>query len=193
MQIRGDHSPDVVGLDIGSASCRCCDSKAEILSSIMEISTSSLSIFSRSISAYCSFVRTVTGLKLFSLIRLQNPCFGPVLTSPGVLYLLAASCPKHPKRDIMMAPGTTLDRPRVTKATAPPVKPPAMELALTRSDGVCCFEYRASIIPPRIPQKVVPNAKVWTPDATPNRKGAVPLMIPAAPPTRNPAPPVLLR
>lgn len=163
---------------------------AAILSSIMEISTSSFNCFLRSICAYSSFVNTVTGLKLLSLMRLQNPGPASVCRSRRALIVLHPIWPRQPNRENMMTPGRTFARPRSVAATSPPVRPPDIELALVRSKGVCEDGVHACRTALRTPQNVVPKAKVCTAEAVAKRNGAVPLIMPAAPPTTKPAPPV---
>ena len=55
------------------------------------------------------------------------------------------------------------------------------------------------MIPLRMPQNAVPNAKVWMPDAAAKKKGAVLALVvapnftmPVAPPKRKPAVPVMM-
>lgn len=91
----------------------------------------------------------------------------------------------------MIAPGSTLDRPRMTAPTTPPVMPPDSVLALVRSldVGTWFAGIHAVMIVLRAAQNVVPKANVWSPDADAKRKGDVPLMMPDAPPTRKPVAP----
>ena len=194
--IRSLNNAAYFGLEVGSltsalaASCFGCFLSATILSSRIEISTSTFSIFSRSISAYSSFVIMRIGLQPFSDIRFQKPGLGSSSVTCDLLELLYIAWPMPPNSPIMIAPGRALDRPLVIAPTAPPLTTPARALALVRSlDVRCLVVAHVCSMMPRVAQKVVPRANVCIADAVANNAGVVLLNMPAVPPTRKPAPP----
>lgn len=108
--------------------------------------------------------------------------------------------PADPKIENMMTPGKMFDRPRITAASAPPVIPPEIVLAFTRShdDGGDCGVVSAPNVAVRMAKKDVPRAKVCSPDAPAKRNGTAPVLdeppnfkMPTAPPMRKPAVPEL--
>lgn len=135
---------------------------ALILSSMIEISTSTLRSFPRSISAYSSSVKSFTGLHFALVMRFQMLSLGTSPSIGGAVHLLYACWPAAPKSASMMAPGIALDRPRVSIPTRPPVTPPATLLALVRSRGVNSWSFvvHASRIVVRHAENVLPSANV---------------------------------
>lgn len=113
--------------------------------------------------------------------------------------LLYTHCPAEPNIENMIKPGKMLDRPRITAARAPPVMPPEMALALTRSpeDGAERGVVHVASVAVRTVQKVVPMANICSPDKPAKRRGATPVLeeppnlsMPAAPPSMKPPVPL---
>jgi hypothetical protein len=82
----------------------------------------------------------------------------------------------------------TFERPRKMKPQAPPLRPPAIALALDRSLGVCLGVSQAWRISPREATKDAPRVPHWIAEARAKSFGVVLFRIPAVPPKRKPVP-----
>jgi hypothetical protein len=85
----------------------------------------------------------------------------------------------------------TFDLPRKMKPHAPPLRPPAIALALDRSLGVCLGVSHAWRIRPREATNDAPRVPHWMADASAKSFGVVLFKMPAVPPKRNPVPAVV--
>jgi len=77
------------------------------------------------------------------------------------------------------------------RPAAPPLMPPAIALALVRSLDVRLPVFHAWSMRPLDAEKVVPRVAHCIADASAKSFGVVLLRMPAVPPTRNPAPPIM--